>query len=49
MTDGFFRNISWPDIAQACADTLLMLGGSLALTLILGIALGVLLFVTGRG
>jgi D-methionine transport system permease protein len=49
MQDGFFRNISWPDIGQATFDTLLMLGGSLLLTLILGIPLGVLLFLTARG
>lgn len=49
MQDGFFQNISWPDIAQATLDTLLMLGGSLLLTLILGIPLGVLLFLTARG
>lgn len=49
MQDGFFRNIFWPDIAQATLDTLVMLGTSLLLTLILGISLGVLLFLTGRG
>lgn len=49
MQDGFFRNISWPDIGQATLDTLLMLGGSLLLTILLGIPLGVLLFLTGRG
>lgn len=49
MQDGFFQNISWPDIGQATFDTLLMLGGSLLLTLILGIPLGVLLFLTARG
>jgi D-methionine transport system permease protein len=46
---GFFQNISWPDIAQATLDTLLMLGGSLMLTLVLGIPLGVLLFLTDEG
>lgn len=49
MQDGFFQNISWPDIGQATLDTLLMLGGSLLLTILLGIPLGVLLFLTGRG
>ena len=49
MQDDFFQNISWPDIGQATFDTLLMLGGSLLLTLILGIPLGVLLFLTARG
>lgn len=49
MQDGFFQNISWPDIGQASLDTLLMLGGSLLLTLLAGIPLGVLLFLTARG
>jgi len=49
MTDGFFQNIVWPDIGQATFDTLLMLASSLLLTLILGIPLGVLLFLTSRG
>ena len=49
MQDGFFQNISWTDIAQATGDTLLMLGGSLLLTLLLGVPLGVLLFLTDDG
>jgi D-methionine transport system permease protein len=49
MQDGFFQNISWPDIAQATGDSLLMLGGSLLLTLLLGVPLGVLLFLTDDG
>ncbi len=46
---GFFQNVSWPDIGQATIDTLVMLGGSLALSIALGIPLGVLLFLTDRG
>jgi len=42
----FFTNIDWPEIAAACGDTLLMLGGSLLLTILLGLPLGVLLFLT---
>lgn len=49
MQDGFFQNISWPDILQATADTLTMLVGSFILSLLLGVGLGVLLFLTGRG
>ncbi|MEC3911558.1 methionine ABC transporter permease [Sphingobium sp. CR2-8] len=49
MQDGFFQNIVWPDILQATMDTLFMLGASLVLTLLLGIPLGVLLFLTNRG
>ena len=39
----------WSEIATATADTLWMLGGSLPLTLLLGLPLGVLLFLTGPG
>jgi D-methionine transport system permease protein len=49
MQDGFFQNIFWPDIWQATLDTLFMLVSSLVLTLVLGIPLGVLLFLTNRG
>ena len=48
--DGFFRNLDgdkWGEIAQATLDTLLMLAGSLPLTLLIGLPLGVLLFLTG--
>jgi D-methionine transport system permease protein len=46
---GFFANILWADIGQATLDTLIMLGASLVLTILLGIPLGVLLFLTDRG
>lgn len=46
---GFFVNILWTDIGQATLDTLIMLGASLALTIVLGIPLGILLFLTDRG
>ena len=45
--DGWFRNLDWHDLAQACLDTLAMLGGALAFTVLLGLPLGVLLFLTG--
>jgi D-methionine transport system permease protein len=47
---GFFRNLDagkWSEIGRATVDTLLMLGGSLPLTLLIGLPLGVLLFLTG--
>lgn len=47
--DGFFANIDWAEIGAASIDTLLMLGGSLWFSVILGLPLGVLLFLTGRG
>ncbi|MET0401384.1 MAG: methionine ABC transporter permease, partial [Cystobacter sp.] len=45
--NGFFSRIDWADIGGATLDTLTMLGGSLALTVLLGLPLGVLLFLTG--
>ncbi|EQB09908.1 methionine ABC transporter permease [Novosphingobium lindaniclasticum] len=47
--NGFFRNVDWSDVAQACLDTIVMLGGSLVLTIALGLPLGILLFLTGPG
>jgi D-methionine transport system permease protein len=46
---GWFVNVDWSEIAQACLDTLAMLAGSLVLTLLLGLPLGVILFLTGPG
>lgn len=40
--------IDWGDIGLASLDTFYMLGGSLALTVALGLPLGVLLFLTSR-
>jgi D-methionine transport system permease protein len=40
-------NVYWPEIWEASLDTLTMLGGSLLFTLMLGLPLGVLLFLTG--
>ncbi len=48
--NGFFRHLDagkWTDIGQATIDTLLMLAGSLPLTMAIGLPLGVLLFLTG--
>lgn len=44
-----FANVDWADIGKATIDTLLMLGGSLVLTAILGVPLGVLLYLSGKG
>lgn len=44
-----FPNIDWAEIVQACIDTLLMLGGSLVFTIVIGLPLGVWLFLTARG
>jgi len=48
MSD-WFTNVDWSEIGQACLDTLAMLGGSLLLTILLGLPLGVLLFLTSPG
>lgn len=40
-------NLDWYEIWLATLDTLLMLGGSLLFTVVLGLPLGVLLFLTG--
>jgi D-methionine transport system permease protein len=45
---GLFANVDWVDIARATLDTLAMLGGSLILTILLGIPLGLLLFLTSE-
>ena len=42
-------NIDWAEIGQATLDTLAMLGGSMVLTVALGLPLGVILFLTGKG
>jgi len=42
-------NIDWSEIGQATIDTLAMLGGSMVLTIALGLPLGVVLFLTGKG
>ncbi len=45
-----FPNIDdWGELGQACIDTLLMLAGSLSLTVLIGLPLGVLLYLTGKG
>jgi D-methionine transport system permease protein len=46
--DAWFENIDWTEIGTASLDTLLMLGGSLAASVVLGLPLGVLLFLTGK-
>ncbi len=43
---GLLANIDWGDIAAATRDTLAMLAGSLLLTIIIGLPLGVALFLT---
>ncbi|GHT90723.1 metal ABC transporter permease [Betaproteobacteria bacterium] len=40
--------LPWIDIAEATQDTFIMLGASMTLTLIFGLPLGVLLFLTGK-
>lgn len=49
MENVAFNNVDWAEIGQATLDTLAMLGGSMILTVILGLPLGVILFLTGKG
>lgn len=44
-----FDNVDWTEIGRATIDTLLMLGGSLVLTVVLGVPLGVLLYLSAKG
>lgn len=44
ILSSLFSHVDWRDIAWASLDTLAMLGGSLALTLLLGLPLGIGLF-----
>jgi D-methionine transport system permease protein len=48
ILNDLMSNIDWADIGMASVDTLSMLGGSLLFTLILGLPLGILLFLTGK-
>lgn len=45
----FGSNIDWTIVAEAAGDTMLMLVASLAITIVLGLPLGVALYATGRG
>jgi len=45
--EALLANVDWYEIWLATLDTLLMLGGSLLFTVLLGLPLGVLLFLTG--
>jgi len=45
MTD-FFADVVWSDIALATVDTLIMVFGSLGLTVLIGLPLGLALFLT---
>jgi D-methionine transport system permease protein len=44
----FFTTLPWSDIVEATFDTFLMLGASFVFTLVLGLPLGILLFLTGK-
>jgi D-methionine transport system permease protein len=43
-----FENLYWADIFRALSQTLAMVGGALSLTVLLGLPLGILLYLTGR-
>lgn len=43
-----FANVNWPLIAEASIDTLLMTGFSLLFTVLIGLPLGIILFLTSQ-
>ena len=43
----YFTNVRWSEIGGATVDTLSMLAGSLSLTVVFGLPLGVILFLLG--
>jgi D-methionine transport system permease protein len=43
-----FENVRWPEIGEATKDTLYMLSASLVFTIIFGLILGIILFLTSR-
>jgi D-methionine transport system permease protein len=43
----YFANVDWSEILEASNDTMIMLGASLFFTVLLGLPLGVLLFICG--
>ncbi|WP_028455360.1 methionine ABC transporter permease [Chitinilyticum litopenaei] len=49
MDFALLSQIDWPEIGTATLDTLLMLGGSLLFTILLGLPLGIVLFLTAKG
>ena len=48
MNTQFWQDIDWQQIDQAAIETLLMLGGSLVFVVLLGLPLGIVLFLTGK-
>lgn len=44
----WFKHLIWSDLGQACLDTLSMLSAALAFTVLLGLPLGVFLYLTGK-
>ncbi len=45
----WFERVNWADIGTALSQTLAMVSVSLVLTILIGLPLGILLFVTGKG
>lgn len=44
----FFAEIDWSDVTQAAIDTLTMLGWSLGFTVLIGLPLGIVLYLSGQ-
>jgi D-methionine transport system permease protein len=45
---GWLQHLDWRDLGEACVDTLSMLAGALGFTVLFGLPLGVLLYLTGQ-
>ena len=46
--NALLANLNWDEVGQASLETLSMLGAALAFTVLLGLPLGVLLYLTGQ-
>lgn len=48
LMDGLLSNVDWSEIGLASWDTLIMVGMSLLFSVLIGLPIGVLLFLTGK-
>lgn len=48
MIDELLANVVWSEIAEATLDTLVMVGGALLFSVLIGLPVGVLLFLTAK-
>lgn len=48
MSDRLLANVVWSEIGEATLDTLTMVGGALLFSVVIGLPIGILLFLTAR-